>query len=172
MSHAATAFGPPWNASSFGMSMDGWRERYQRSLLVAAFCEPITMKDGRHWPRYARVKVPWQVHAYTGALDDAPRSPPRFDKRGLRCRVLPAAMTAHDAAAAGILHEVCPGAAQAGAAPPLALGQRAGQHDSATFFEPAGMLSAAPQPLPPHFLQPPSQQNLNAVSVRPALQRF
>ena len=121
---------------------------------------------------YARVKVPWQVHAYTGALDDAPRSPPRFDERGLRWRVLPAAMTAHDAAAAGILHDVCPGAAHAGAAPPLALGQRAGQHDSATFFEPAGMLSAAPQPLPPHFLQPPSQQNLNAVSVRPALQRF
>ena len=51
VSQASTALGPPWKASSFGMSMAGWRERYQRSLDVAAFWEPITMNDGRQAPR-------------------------------------------------------------------------------------------------------------------------
>ena len=58
MSHATTACGPPWKASSFGMSIEGCRDKYHRSFDVAAFCDPITMKDGRQSPRYARLYGP------------------------------------------------------------------------------------------------------------------
>ena len=89
VSQASTAFGPPWNASSFGMSIDGWRERYQRSLDVAAFCEPITMNDGRHAPRYARVYGPWQRHSYASAPEPLAPAPPgtpaRFGFAGATC---------------------------------------------------------------------------------------
>ena len=62
VSHAFTAVGPWWNFSSFGMRTCGWRLRYHRSFDVAAFCEPITMKLGRHRPRYAAAWPPWHAH--------------------------------------------------------------------------------------------------------------
>eukprot|EP00965_Chrysotila_dentata_P216430 6189373-Pleurochrysis_carterae.AAC.1 len=37
VSHATNGDGPLCSSSSLGMEMDGWRERYQRSLDVAAF---------------------------------------------------------------------------------------------------------------------------------------
>jgi len=95
------------------------------------------------------------------------RSPPRPEDRGLRCRVLPAAM-AHAAAARGILQAVWSGAEHAGApAGSLALGHRAGQQFSAVG---AGPLPLAPHPAPPHRLQSLGQHHLCAPPVRPPAQ--
>ena len=51
MSHAATGGGPLWKFSSLGMRISACRLKYQRSFDVAAFCEPMIMKLGRHCPR-------------------------------------------------------------------------------------------------------------------------